>query len=53
MDQVLQLMVEADNRLEQIPVNGRGAYQMVEARTFLKTAFDALKAMQQEAVDDG
>lgn len=54
MEQILNLLAKADSHLEQISVKGADAYLMVNARTLLKAAFDALNAPKDEEVtDDG
>lgn len=42
MEQIINLLAKADAQLEQIAVKGSDAYLMVNARTLLKAAFDAL-----------
>lgn len=54
MEQILGLLAKADSQLEQIAVKGADAYLMVNARTLLKAAFDALNTpKEEEATDDG
>lgn len=43
MEQVLNLLVQADKHLETISVKGADAYAMVNARSALKAAYDELK----------
>lgn len=56
MNQILELLVRADKQLEQIAVKGVDTYLMVNARTLLKTAYDALNKPPEEEKgeqDDG
>lgn len=53
MEQILNLLAKADAQLELIPVKGADAYLMVNARTLLKAAFDALNKPKEEGEDDG
>ena len=54
MEQILNLLAKADAQLEQIAVKGSDAYLMVNARSLLKAAFDALNTPKEEEVtDDG
>lgn len=53
MEQILSLLSKADAQLEQIAVKGADAYLMVNARSLLKAAFDALNTPKEEVVDDG
>lgn len=53
MKQIASLLAKADAQLEQIAVKGSDAYLMVNARTLLKAAFDALNTPKEEMVDDG
>ena len=56
MEQILNLLAKADSQLEQIAVKGSDAYLMVNARTLLKAAFDALNKPPEEEKgeqDDG
>lgn len=56
MKQILNLLAKADAQLEQIAVKGADAYLMVNARTLLKAAFDALNKPHEAEVkeeDDG
>lgn len=53
MEHILNLLAKADAQLEQIAVKGSDAYLMVNARTLLKAAFDALNTPKEEVTDDG
>lgn len=57
MEQIINLLAKADVQLKQIAVSGADAYRMVNARTLLKAAFDALQQpteqAEQEVTDDG
>lgn len=56
MEQIASLLAKADAQLEQIAVKGSDAYLMVNARTLLKAAFDALNKPPEEekgGQDDG
>ena len=55
MEQIASLLAKADAQLEQIAVKGSDAYLMVNARTLLKAAFDALNKPPEEKgeQDDG
>lgn len=48
MEQILSLLAKADAHLEQIAVKGADAYLMVNARSLLKAAFDALNKPPEE-----
>lgn len=52
MDQIIGLLIKADSQLEQIAVRGNDAYLMVNARSLLKAAFDALNAPKKEVEDN-
>lgn len=43
MEQILNLLIDADKSMESISVRGRDVYEMVRARNLLKAAFDAVK----------
>ena len=54
MEQILGLLSKADAQLEQIAVRGNDAFLMVNARSLLRAAFDALnKPKEEEVVDNG
>lgn len=53
MEQIMNLLAKADAQLEQIAVKGSDAYLMVNARTLLKAAYDALnKPPESEVKED-
>lgn len=52
MEQILNLLAKADSQLEQIAVKGADAYLMVNARTLLKAAFDALNKPPEEEKEE-
>lgn len=52
MEQILNLLAKADAQLEQIAVKGSDAYLMVNARSLLKAAFDALNTPKKEVEDN-
>ena len=43
MEQILNLLIDADKSMESISVRGRDVYEMVHARNLLRAAFDAVK----------
>lgn len=54
MDQIKALLIKADQQLEEINVKGADAYRLVNARSLLKAAYDALQsATSTEVSEDG
>ena len=52
MKQIIYILEKADSQLEQIAVRGNDAYLMVNARSLLKAAYDALNKPSEEVEDN-
>ena len=53
MEQILNLLAKADAQLEQIAVRGTDTYLMVNARSLLKAAYDALNNPPEAEKEEG
>lgn len=52
MEQVLNYLVNADKHLETISVKGADVYALVNARSAIKAAYDALKKEAEKSVPE-
>lgn len=52
-DKVVNLMVQADNLLDKISVNGNDVFALSDARKLLKAAYDELVRKPEEKGKDG
>ena len=52
MDQALEYLVKADRHLETISVKGVDVYELINARSAIKAAYDELKREAQKDVSE-
>ena len=48
MDQIIQMLIQADQHLDKVAVKGEDAFIMVRARGLMKQAFELLLQKQQQ-----